>query len=110
VFAVQTPDECMARLGLSTTNAADIQFIYQGLKRLGAPRKIHVDQSELVTGVFPLPVVQNGTAVLMLRRANPVLVGAQTNRSGGTLDWTDVMRIETGWSVTECDLAIPLSP
>src|SRR5260370_40989524 len=57
VFAVQTPYECMARLGLAATEAADIPLIYQQLRRLGPPRKIHNDDSELVTGVFPLPVL-----------------------------------------------------
>ncbi len=103
VFAVQTPNECMARLGLAATEAADIPLIYQHLRRLGPPRKIHNDDSELVTGVFPLPALHGSTSVLMPKQGGRTVAHAQTPQTRGTLDWTGVMRVETGWSAADCD-------
>jgi len=43
VFRVQTEADCMERLGLKFTDPRDLPFIYQQLRNLAAPRKIHVD-------------------------------------------------------------------
>lgn len=111
VFAVQTPHECMARLGLSATNSADVLSIYQRLRRCVAPQKIHIDKSALVTGVFPLPVMHDGSIVLLPRDAGRAIhagrASAEATQREATLDWMDVMRVETGWNAAECTAAIP---
>ena len=46
VFRLQTPIECMRRLGLKRTDQRDLPYIYSNLCKLDAPTKIHVDDSE----------------------------------------------------------------
>src|SRR5262249_9213513 len=65
VFGVQTPAVCMDRLGLHASKQSDLPTIYAGLCNLGAPRKIHLDNSEVVTGTFPLPVTDRGRLVIL---------------------------------------------
>ncbi len=60
LFRIQTREQCMARLNLGVTESRDLPFIYEGFLGLGAANKIHIDESEIVTGVFPLPVVAEG--------------------------------------------------
>ena len=64
LFALQTPEECMARLGLQTTRPEDRGIVYSLLKKLGVPKGIHFDDGEVVTGVFPLPMVDGKAAVV----------------------------------------------
>jgi hypothetical protein len=89
VFGVQTPAECLRRLGLAATDAADLPVIYAGLCQIGAPMRIHVDNSEVVTGTFPLPVVDR--SVLL-----PATGGRSPRRHQGkttTLDWHELLRL-----------------
>ncbi|HKI00784.1 MAG TPA: hypothetical protein VKK31_02275 [Thermoanaerobaculia bacterium] len=95
VFGVQTPDQCLARLNLAVTDERDIPFIYRGLLTLRAPSKIHVDASELFTGVYPLPVV-DGYAIAPLE--NGRLVRDAEVPDAKTLDWTHAVRLASGWS------------
>jgi hypothetical protein len=71
VFRVQTPEECLSRLGVAVTDPGDVPFIYRGLVSLNSPRKIHIDDSEIVTGVFPLPVAGR-TAFIASRAGRPL--------------------------------------
>jgi hypothetical protein len=96
IFRLQTPEQCMARLELGVTEPRDVPFIYQGFVNLRAPRKIHVDDSELVTGVFPLPVLDDAT-VLIPRTTGQNMALVTAPRTRRTLDWTDAVRLRTGW-------------
>jgi hypothetical protein len=64
LFALQTPEDCMARLGLETTRPEDRRLVYGLLRALGVPPSIHFDDGEVVSGVFPLPVVDGRAAVV----------------------------------------------
>ncbi|WP_406731556.1 hypothetical protein [Streptomyces sp. NBC_01794] len=93
VFRVQTPADCMRRLELAATDEADLPAIYQGLCRLGAPRKIHIDGSEVVTGTFPLPVVQHGRTIV-LPTTTERLVGEPQPTQTTTLDWASATSVD----------------
>jgi hypothetical protein len=105
IFAVQAADVCMTRLGLSSADPNDTLIIYRKLKELPAPRKVSIDPGELITGIFPLPVVSGAKKVLMSREFHKNLKDTRAVKKL-TLDWTKVMQIETGWSSGQCDAAI----
>ena len=63
LFGVQAGAECMARLGLATTRPEDLGIVYDLLRGLGMPQLIHYDDGEVLTGVFPMPVVNGKAAV-----------------------------------------------
>ncbi|GAA0531182.1 hypothetical protein [Saccharopolyspora thermophila] len=90
VFGVQTPAECLARLDLAATRAADLPIVYSGLLDLGAPTAVHIDGSEVVTGTFPLPVVGGDTIVVPVSSGRPP--GGVPPTSTSTLDWTGALR------------------
>ena len=100
IFGVQSPETCMQRLGLDATDPADLPFIYQRLSSLSAPTKVHVDDSEIVTGVLPLPAFENGTIVLHARDTTrstaPVSAGQPAS-----LDWTAALTLSSAWGPDE---------
>lgn len=106
VFAVQSADTCMARLGLSATDPNDTLLIYEELKRLPGPTFATIDPSELITGVFPLPVVSGTKNFLIPRDLRKSLEYPRAVEKKITLDWTQVIRISTGWTSGQCDAAI----
>jgi hypothetical protein len=93
LFGVQTTEQCMRRLGLAVTDAGDLPYLYGRVRHLRAPTKIHTDPSEVVTGIFPLPVIDGGTAVLMPRQGGRRVTREVERRALGTLDWTAVLRM-----------------
>lgn len=93
VFRVQTPVDCMRRLELAATDEADLPAIYQGLRRLGAPRKIHIDGSEVVTGTFPLPVVQHEHTIVLPATTARLVDGPQPTQTT-TLDWAGATSLD----------------
>jgi hypothetical protein len=97
VFGLQSWRECMRRLKIATTEAPDLPFTYEELVKLSAPTKVHVDASELITGVVPLPVIDNGNAVLWARKLARSVKIAANRDTPQTLDWTNSLRIESGW-------------
>jgi hypothetical protein len=94
VFRVQTPEECLSRLGLTVTDPGDIPFIYGGLASLNSPRKIHIDESEIVTGVFPIPVA--GRSAFIASRAGRRLDVMETC-DVLSLDWTGACSLRDNW-------------
>ena len=92
VFGVQTPAECLRRLDLAATDERDLPAIYRALCVLGMPAKIHIDESEILTGVFPLPLVEDGT-VFIPTSGDAVTTGAHRELGRATLDWTAVQRL-----------------
>jgi len=91
VFGVQTPDECMRRLGLALSDPADQPLVYDRLRGVPAPRKLHTDASELWTGVVPLPVLGDGRVAVP--RSGERAVRGHTREPAGTLDWTGALAI-----------------
>ena len=68
LFGLQTPEECMARLGLDTTRPEDGGIVYGLLRALGVPKSIRYDPGEVLSGVFPIPVI-GGQAVVVSESA-----------------------------------------
>ncbi|MBB5872750.1 hypothetical protein F4553_006184 [Allocatelliglobosispora scoriae] len=90
VFGLQTPEECLTRLGLTATHRTDLPLVYEQLLRLGGPSRLHTDDMEVVTGSFPLPVVDRGaTLVVPVSSSHPV--GGPPPASA-TIDWTGALR------------------
>ncbi|MFS8101157.1 hypothetical protein LFM09_28940 [Lentzea alba] len=94
VFGVQTPLECLRRLDLAATDGHDLPAIYRALCRLGMPTKIHIDDSEILTGVFPLPLAEAGRTVFVPTSGDKVRTGAHRGFGTTTLDWTGVLRLD----------------
>ncbi len=90
VHGVQSPDECLSRLGLGVTEPRDVPFIYERLCELSAPRKLHTADSELWTGVVPLPVSADGTAIVP--RSGPRAVGERRTSVAGEVDSREALR------------------
>lgn len=105
VFGVQDMATCMQRLNLGLTDQRDLPFIYAGLRRLGAPLKIHVDDGEIITGVFPLPVVNEGQAVLWTIYSGRGVSDEGTRQVIGSLDWTEAHVLGQGWDPSSGDEA-----
>jgi hypothetical protein len=94
VFRMQSPEQCMARLNLSATDPADVAFIYESLCSLSAPRKIHSDAMEVVTGVVPLPVTEH-RRVLVPREG--LGMRWKPTEQVRTLNWTGALKLESAW-------------
>ncbi|MDI1461617.1 hypothetical protein QEZ54_11590 [Catellatospora sp. KI3] len=92
VFGLQDRVACMARLGLTATRPGDLPLVYQHLLTLGAPQGVHVDDAEVLTGVFPLPVAGPDVVVPVdtAWTARPVPPG------GAGLDATAALRLTGG--------------
>jgi hypothetical protein len=95
VFRVQTSAECMRRLELMTTEEPDLPIVSAALRRLGAPRKIHNDDSEVVTGTFPLPIVDRGRAVLLPMTSEWKTEPTQRLVGSSILDWTGALLLDS---------------
>jgi hypothetical protein len=97
VFRIQSPRECMTRLGLDTTRPEDVLLVYGMLRNMGAPRQVHIDGSELITGVLPMPAVggvirfTKGSSFAVDESPDPVAPRLLT------LDWTGALRIDAAW-------------
>jgi tetratricopeptide (TPR) repeat protein len=110
VFGHHDPEECMRRLGLEVTDERDMPHIYRSLYDLRAPRRIHVDESELVTGVFPLPTVNNGTSVLWNKDlGGSIYIDDEQNRRK-SLDWTNAINLKISWNLKGGDDADRVPP
>jgi hypothetical protein len=104
VFRLQTPEQCIKRLGLAVTDARDTPFIYKGLSGFHLPHKIHIDDSEIVSGVLPLPVAGNtaslaASAGRKLSRAEEGVVHS--------LNWVGSCMIGGNWEAADNAAAIP---
>lgn len=109
VFGIQSLPECMTRLNLRLTDPNDLPFIYAGLKRLPPPVKIHTDETELLTGVMPVPQVNQGQAILWTSRS-----GRKLRREGrkilGSLDWEKALSVQDSWNLQAGDDPAKLPP
>ncbi|MEV4921607.1 hypothetical protein [Streptomyces roseoverticillatus] len=63
VFRQQNREECLSRLGLSMTDPGDLPYIYDSLLGVAFPNG-RSSGNALVTGVFPLPEVGEGRALV----------------------------------------------
>lgn len=90
VFGIQDAQTCLARLSLAATDPDDLPFIYDRLRNLPAPRKVHIDDSEIVTGTMPLPALDDGQA---LAAGTSRTVGNTEPRPVASLDWTAALAL-----------------
>ena len=97
VFRVQDGLQCMTRLGLAVTNLNDLPFIYERLRALRGPRKIHIDPSELVTGVLPLPVVDEDKTTVVMSKGGR-LASQETKQVVASLDCSGCLWINQTWN------------
>jgi hypothetical protein len=86
----------MKRLALETTRPQDLPFVYGKLRELHAPRAVHSDDGELVTGWFPLPVTADGNSVALTRVSGRDAEAARPVETR-TLDWTSCLDLEVAW-------------
>jgi hypothetical protein len=91
VFGTQTPHECMERLGLALSDPGDEPLVYERLRGIPAPRKLHTDASELWTGVMPLPLLDDGRVAAP--RSGERAVQGHTREPAGTLDWSGALAL-----------------
>ena len=91
VFGVQDTQACFERLSLAVTDRDDLPFIYDRLRTLSYPGRVHTDESEIITGTLPLPALDDGR-VLAARPGQAV--GGPEPRPVGSLDWTDALTLE----------------
>lgn len=91
VFGIQDAQACLARLSLAATDPDDLPFIYDRLRSLPAPRKVHIDDSEVVTGTMPLPALDGGYA---LAAGTSRTVGQTDPRPVASLDWTSALALD----------------
>jgi hypothetical protein len=100
VFASQTSERCMERLGLAVSDPADLPFVYGALSRRGAP-DAPTDDYEVVTGAFPLPFASDGASVHWRRHSGRTVASAPEPAATVTLDWTAALRPHTALDVDE---------
>ena len=92
VLRVQSPAECMSRLGLALSEERDVPIVYDRLRIIRAPVKIHTDASELWTGVLPVPVAEDGT-VAVVSRSGERSLREQRRTPAQAIDWTAALRL-----------------
>jgi hypothetical protein len=97
VFRIQPRDVTMARLGLNVTDRDDLPFIYQRLSSLQAPVRTHADDSEILTGVFPLVSLRNRNGIIRARSAGRTLTSGGAATESATLDWTGALSLASAW-------------
>ncbi len=97
VFEIQSSATCMERLGLDLTDPNDLPFIYKRLRDLPAPVQIHTDDSEVVTGVLPLPSFENGTVAVCARKLGISVFPDAKPMPKINLNWTDALFLEKAW-------------
>jgi hypothetical protein len=90
VFGVQDAHTCLERLSLASTDRSDLPFIYGKLRNMSAPSKVHVDQSEIITGALPLPALRDGR---VLAAGTGWDIGGSRISAVGSLDWTKALTL-----------------
>ena len=64
VFGLQSPQECLERLGLALNDPEDIEFVFESLMQFSCFSWVHIDSSAIITGTIPLAKLANGQIVL----------------------------------------------
>ncbi len=93
VLGVQSPDDCLRRLQLGATDPRDVPYIYDRLCHLHAPRSVHSDRSEVVTGVFPVPIVNEGNDALVPRQQGRDVARHVDRSDPFTIDWSAAIHL-----------------
>ena len=106
LFGVQSPGRCVERLGLALTDHNDLPFIYDRLKGLRAPVKIHIDDSAVVTGVLPMPAFEKGAVVVRPRHTGRAVLPNAKPLPTASLDWTGALTLSTAWDASRDDAAL----
>lgn len=105
LFDIQSPGRCVERLGLAVTDPDDLAFIYDRLKGLRGPVKIHIDDSAVVTGVLPMPAFEDGAVVVRPRRTGRAVRADAKPVPTASLDWTGALALPTAWNAARDDAA-----
>jgi hypothetical protein len=95
LFRIQSPATCMQRLGLRVTDPKDLPFIYQRLRTVSVPTKSHIDDSEIVTGVLPLPAFEESKIVVTAVRSGVSYSKDETPPHTAALDWSEALSMLT---------------
>jgi hypothetical protein len=93
VFAEISWQECLERLELAVTDPADLRYIYERLLDIPGPNRLHTSIGDLVTGVLPVPLLDDGSVLVpaSLGRA----VDGPEPRGLGSLPWSAALSLST---------------
>jgi hypothetical protein len=87
----------MTRLDISVTDPDDLPFIYDLLRAIPAPNRLHTLVGDLVTGVFPLPQTSAGRALAPSELG--ATVAEPPREQIVPLPWADVLNLSTRGAV-----------
>jgi len=94
VFQTQGEEECMRRLGLAVTKPTDLVKIFSRIRNLPAPRKIHMDRSELLSGTFPFPMSVGIASFIDDRGTSTEMLREMAEAPASNFDFTSAMTAE----------------
>jgi hypothetical protein len=97
LFGVIDWREAMTRLDISVTDPDDLPFIYDLLRAIPAPNRLHTLVGDLVTGVFPLPQTSAGRALAPSELG--ATVAEPPREQIVPLPWADVLNLSTRGAV-----------
>jgi hypothetical protein len=103
IFRIQTPTACFERLEIECSVPEDSRFIYSQLRDRRLPSTIAVDNSEIVTGMFPLPQTQFGSKLLFPQEGVGISHELWSSDPRQSLDWTGALSIGTAWNTDDGD-------
>ncbi|WP_270888833.1 hypothetical protein [Pedococcus sp. 5OH_020] len=90
--ADQPPDRCLERLRLDVTDPADLPFVYEALRRMQAPDP-PTDDTEIVTGFFPLPLAADGASLYWRTGSDRYVADEPSPSTTVDVDWTSALRL-----------------
>jgi hypothetical protein len=99
VFHALTWQEALDRLEIAVTDPADLPYIYERLRAIPAPNRLHTLAGDLVTGAFPLPETAPGFVATPTGAGRPT--NAQAPEDRGTLPWDGILTLEAQGPVGE---------
>jgi len=95
--------EAMTRLDISVTDPDDLPFIYDLLRAIPAPNRLHTLVGDLITGVFPLPQTSVGSALAPSKLG--ATVAEPPRERIAPLQWADVLNLSTRGAVGKTSAA-----
>ncbi len=95
LHALNEPKDCMKKLGLAATQEEDLPFIYQKLAEMKMPVKIHLDDTEVITGIFPIPFSEEQQSHLIASYSGRQISFNESENINDikSLDWTSILQI-----------------
>jgi hypothetical protein len=86
-------------LEIGVTDPNDLPYIYDRLRAIPAPNRLHTLAGDLVTGAFPLPEVEAGHVIVPDDASRPVEVPSATPL--GSLPWDDILTLDRRGAIGE---------